>query len=142
MLVFDCMKLSQILNQLRTQKRFPVSNLSTDSESGAFFFSALSSLDSLSCALRSWDLVSCKLASIAFTMSRTGADSLLAGQLQVPVQQTFNIYLTCHFKLSFCTTLHPMSLWISKILELIHTKLGINTCSQIQEHTHTHTDAL
>lgn len=66
-----------------TFKRFCVSNLSADSESAAFFSSALSSLDLLS--LRSWSLVVFNLVSAVLAKSRTGAEILLTGQLQSSV---------------------------------------------------------
>lgn len=83
------LKLSQRLDPLNPPEVFFfLSNLSTDSKSEAFFFLGLSSLD-LTWALPSWDFVSCNLVSMAFRLSRIGADILLAGQLQVPVQQIY-----------------------------------------------------
>lgn len=114
---------------IKPQKSFSLSNLSTDFKSEAFFFSGLSSLDLL-CALPSWDFVSCNLVSMAFRLSRIGADILLAGQLQDPVQQ---IYIDSTFVQHVISGLHILS--CPKILQLIHPRVRKNTFTG-QRRTH------
>lgn len=127
------LKVSQGLNPPKPQKSFSLSNLSSDSKSEAFFFSGLSSLDLL-CALPSWDFVSCNLVSMAFRLSRIGADILLAGQLQDPVQQIYNE--STFFQRGISPPpkcLHILS--YPKILQLIHPRVRKNTFTG-QRRTH------
>lgn len=137
---FNCRKPSKKIHPLKALEKLCVSNLSTVSDSETFFFAAFSSLDLLSCVLRSWGLVPCNLVSMAFTLSRIGADIFLAEQSGVSFQEICTGVQ--HFpKHVFLITLHHIT---SHIFPNFHNTEAhtdntqdLNTLSQRHKHTYT-----